>query len=171
MTKNPNYRASSATHKKGSYSHESSPLHTYKAKKESASNPFQPTDLDTQLRLSSKVGTKKVEARPLTANVFINNLNVQLNSSQVNQKKPGVPLSASITNRKTSKQYSALTQKEEAALAAFRDGKSKQKLKGQQTSFDEAMASSMHGGASFDLRKNALNLMPRHNSEGMLLSI
>lgn len=164
MAKNLNYRAPSASHKKGSYSHESSPLHTYKTKKDT-SNCFQPSELDTNLRLSSKAAIKKTESRPLTANVFINNLNVQINSSQANQKKMAVPLSASITNRKNSKQYSALTQKEEAALAAFREGKSKQKIKSVHSSLEDAMSSSITGGMSYDLRKNPMALVSRHNSE------
>lgn len=167
-TKNPSFKTYSATNRKGSNSHETSPLHSSKTKKETIYNRYQPAELDSHLRVSSKSSTRKQDTQPLTTNVFINNLNVQINSSQNQQKRINTPLSATISNRKNSKQYGQLSQKEEAALAEYRESKSRQKgrVPSAPITFEEALPPNMLHGASFDLRKNGLAIIPRHNSEG-----
>ena len=169
MAKNPNYKPSANSSRKGSYSHEASPLHSSKLKKESH-NVFQPSDLDSNLKSSLKSGVKKNEPKLLTANVFINNLSVHMNGSQLHQRKISAPLSATIANRKNSKQYAGLSQKEEAALAEYRQSKLSQR--GIQTTGSDTIPKKvLSGPTQYEFQKNQVALVPKQNNEGSLIVI
>jgi len=165
MTKNLNHRPVSASGRKGTYSHDPSPLHSNKSKKET--HPFNPPDLHSQLRMSSKSATKKTDPKFLANNLFINDLNAQLDRAHpIQQRKLSAPITAAITNRKNSKQYFGLTHKEEAALHDYKATKTKTRDGRPPTGLEENMPSPhILGSSLYELRKNQMAFIPKHTDD------
>ena len=166
MSKNLNHRPLSASNRKGTFSHEPSPLHSSKVKKDNQAY-FQPPELDSRLRISSRQNVRKNDGKVLGTNLFINNLNVQINPSQpTHQKKVSAPLAVAITNRKNSKQYAGLSQKEEAALAEYRNDKIKTKDGRPPSGIRDNIPQSILGNSLYEIRKNPVAIIPKHHTEG-----
>jgi len=165
MTKNLNHRPVSASGRKGTYSHDPSPLHSNKSKKET--HPFNPPDLHSQLRMSSKSATKKTDPKFLANNLFINDLNAQLDRAHpIQQRKLSAPITAAITNRKNSKQYFGLTHKEEAALHDYKATKTKTRDGRPPTGLEENIPSPhILGSSLYELRKNQMAFIPKHTDD------